>query len=85
MDPDLSLAFIAAGIKTSIDDYRSIAGMDISNNPGLTATLYNLGNPRKRAAALAARNRGAGQPVWPEENYYGWLINEKLDDLKSLL
>jgi hypothetical protein len=85
MDPDLSLAFIAAQVKTSIDDYRSIAGMDISNNPGLTATLYNLGNPRKRAAALAARNRGAGQPVWPEENYYGWLINEKLDDLKSLL
>jgi hypothetical protein len=85
MDPDLSLAFVAASIRTSIDDYRSIAGMDISSNPGLTATLYNLGNTRQRAAALAARNKGAGQPVWPEENYYGWLINDKLDDLKSLL
>jgi hypothetical protein len=85
MDPDLSLAFVAASIRKSIDDYRSIAGMDISGNPGITATLYNLGNTRKRAAALAAKNRGAAQPVWPEENYYGWLINDKLSDLKSLL
>ncbi|MBB3611471.1 DUF1402 family protein [Rhizobium sp. BK602] len=85
MDPDLSLAFVAASIRKAIDDYRSIAGMDISANPGLTATLYNVGNSRQRAAALAARNRGASQPVWPEENYYGWLINDKLGDLKSLL
>jgi hypothetical protein len=85
MDPDLSLAFVAAAIRKSIDDYRNIAGMDISGNPGITATLYNLGNSRQRAAALAAKNRSAGQTVWPEENYYGWLINDKLDDLKSLL
>lgn len=85
MDPDLSLAFVAASIRKAIDDYRSIAGMDISGNPGLTATLYNVGNSRQRAAALAAKNRGASQPVWPEENYYGWLINDKLGDLKSLL
>nr|WP_210318972.1 DUF1402 family protein [Rhizobium paranaense] len=85
MDPDLSLAFVAASIRKSIDDYRSIAGMDISGNPGVTATLYNVGNSRQRAAALAAKNKGAAQPVWPEENYYGWLINDKLDDLKSLL
>lgn len=85
MDPDISLVFVAASIRRSIDDYRSIAGMDISGNPGITATLYNLGNTRQRAAALAAKNRSAGKTVWPEENYYGWLINDKLDDLKSLL
>jgi hypothetical protein len=85
MDPDISLAFVAASIRKSIDDYRSIAGMDISSNPGITATLYNVGNSRRRAAALAARNKASGQTVWPEENYYGWLINDKLDDLKSLL
>jgi hypothetical protein len=85
MDPDISLAFVAASVRRSIDDYRSIAGMDISNNPGITATLYNVGNSRQRAAALAAKNRASGQPSWPEENYYGWLINDKLDDLKSLL
>jgi hypothetical protein len=85
MDPDLSLAFVAASVRKSIDDYRSIAGMDISDNPGITATLYNVGNTRQRAAALAAKNKASGQIVWPEENYYGWLINDKLDDLKSLL
>lgn len=85
MDPDISLAFVAASIRRSIDDYKEIAGMDISGNPGLTATLYNVGNSRQRAAALAAKNRGAGTTAWPEENYYGWLINDKLDELKGLL
>ncbi|TAX78955.1 DUF1402 family protein [Rhizobium ruizarguesonis] len=85
MDPDISLAFVAASIRRSIDDYKEIAGMDISGNPGLTATLYNVGNSRQRAAALAAKNRGAGATIWPEENYYGWLINDKLDELKGLL
>lgn len=89
MDPDQSLAYIAAAIRKSIDEYRAIAGMDISGNPGITATLYNLGNSPARAAALAAKNRAraaAGQEAeWPEENYYGWLVNEKLSDLKGLL
>lgn len=85
MDPDQSLAYIAAAVRKSIDEYRSIADMDISGNPGITATLYNLGNSPARAAALAAKNRGRATPEWPEENYYGWLVNEKLADLKSLL
>jgi hypothetical protein len=87
MDPDKSLAFMAAAIRMSIDDYRRIAGMDISKNPGITATLYNVGNPADRAAALAAKNRGraAGELLLPEENYYGWLINDKLAELENLL
>ncbi|WEX88681.1 DUF1402 family protein [Sinorhizobium garamanticum] len=84
MDPDVSLAYMAASIRHSIDAYRSIAGMDIANNPGLTATLYNVGNPDQRAAALAAKNQG-GEVHWPEENYYGWLVNDKLAELESLL
>ena len=81
MDPDKSLAYMAASIKMSIEEYRKIAGVDISRNPGITATLYNVGNPRERAYELKAR--GAG--VLPEENYYGWLINDKLAELESLL
>lgn len=84
MDPDTSLAYMAAAIRRSIDAYRKIAGVDISKNPGLTATLYNIGNPDARAAAFAAR-RAAGEATWPEENYYGWLINDKLEELRSLL
>lgn len=81
MDPDKSLAYMAASIRMSIDEYKKIAGVDISKNPGITATLYNVGNPRERAYELKAR--GAG--TMPEENYYGWLINDKLPELESLL
>ncbi|MBD8556806.1 DUF1402 family protein [Rhizobium sp. CFBP 8762] len=84
MDPDISLAYMAAILRNSIEVYRSVAGMDISDNPGLTATLYNVGNPEVRAAALAARNRG-GKAQLPEENYYGWLVNDKLSELRPLL
>ncbi|MGK6315045.1 DUF1402 family protein [Neorhizobium sp. DT-125] len=79
MDPDKSLAYMAANIRRAIDDYKTIAGMDISHNPGITATLYNTGGSAARAAALKARGG------LPEENYYGWLVNDKLAELKSLL
>jgi hypothetical protein len=89
MDPDRSLAFMAAAIRKSIDDYKAIAGMDISSNPGVTSTLYNVGGSPQRASALAAKNRqraAAGEaPAWPEENYYGWLVNDRLEELKRLL
>lgn len=89
MDPDRSLAYIAATIGKDIDAYRSIAGFDISENPGITATLYNLGNPEARARALAAENRDRrrqGKAArLPQENYYGWLVNAKLDQLRTLL
>jgi hypothetical protein len=89
MDPDKSLAYMAAIIRMSIDDYRRTAGMDISKNPGITATLYNVGNPVDRAARLAASNRArqanGEAAALPEENYYGWLVNDKLAELESLL
>ncbi|WP_434064185.1 DUF1402 family protein [Pararhizobium gei] len=84
MDPDQSLAYMAASIRQSIDAYKSIAGVDISGNPGITATLYNIGNPDQRAAAFAAKSSD-GSAQWPEENYYGWLVNAKLAELKALL
>lgn len=88
MDPDLTLPYVAATIAKSIDAYETIAGYDISDNPGITATLYNLGNPEERARALkaenAARELRSEAPRLPEENYYGWLVNDRLDDLRSL-
>lgn len=88
MDPDLTLAYVGATLKKSIDAYRDIAGFDISKNPGLTATLYNLGKPEQRARALKAENqkrRADGRsPRFPQENYYGWLVNDRLDELKKL-
>ncbi|KPF42931.1 hypothetical protein IP76_16220 [Rhizobium sp. AAP43] len=84
MDPDISLAFMAAVIRKSIDDYKTIADIDISTNPGVTATLFNIGGSQQRARTLASR-RASGAANWPEENYYGWLINDRLDELEQLL
>jgi hypothetical protein len=78
MDPDSTLNYMAAVIRHSIDSYRA-AGFDISRNPGVVATLYNLGNVTKRAQA--AKRRGG----MPRENYYGWLVNDQEADLRSLL
>ena len=88
MDPDLTLPYVAATLRDAIDDYAAIAGFDISDNPGLTATLYNVGNPADRAAALKAENdermaRGE-EPKLPQENYYGWLVNDRLTELQAL-
>lgn len=89
MDPDLTLPYVAATLKKAIDAYREIAGFDISKNPGITATLYNIGNPEERAYALKAENNrrrseGREERV-PEENYYGWLVNDRLAELEALL
>lgn len=89
MEPDSSLLYMAAVLRHSIDAYKSIAGFDISKNPGVTATLYNLGNVTTRARALKGKNKkrkASGRtPFYPQENYYGWMINEKLADLRSIL
>ena len=88
MDPDLTLPYVAAALRKAIDAYRSIAGFDITQNPGITATLYNVGNPEARAHALKVENDrrlAAGEEMrLPEENYYGWLVNEKLPELRAL-
>ena len=54
----------------------------------MTATLYNVGDPEARAFSLKAENekrKAAGEAEkMPEENYYGWLVNDKIGDLKAL-
>jgi len=80
MDPNLSLHYMAAVIQDAIEAYKKVAKVDISTNPGLTATLYNLGSPWSRAAKFRRSGR-----QWPRENYYGWLVNDRLDELEALL
>ncbi|MGB3503169.1 MAG: DUF1402 family protein [Mesorhizobium sp.] len=88
MDPDRTIPYVAATIRKSIDAYSRITGFDISTNPGITATLYNVGDPEARARALRsenARRAASGEPQrLPQENYYGWLVNEKLADIEAL-
>ncbi|WP_062226655.1 DUF1402 family protein [Aureimonas frigidaquae] len=88
MDPDKSLAYMAAVIRSSIAAYRDIAGFDISGNPGIVSTLYNVGSPVARAGVLSRDNRqraASRQPKrLPEENYYGWLVNDRETELRAL-
>lgn len=88
MDPDKTLPYVAATLKKAINAYLVIADFDISRNPGITATLYNTGNPEMRARILRqenAKRAAAGEePKLPEENYYGWLVNDRIADLRSL-
>ncbi len=84
MRPDTTLDYMAAVIKTSIDAYANYGGLNIANNAGLTATLYNLGDVVDRAKAIRQK-RLADPSIWPEENYYGWLINEKISELQQLV
>ena len=89
MNPDTNIHYIAAEIRASIEEYKKVAGFDISQNPGLTATLYNLGHSASRAAELHALNQArvakGQQPQYPQENFYGWFINDKLPELRKLL
>jgi hypothetical protein len=89
MSPDTSLDYVAANIRVSIDMYKRIAGFDVSQNPGITATLYNLGDAATRARELKAENdKRAAQgkpPLYPQENFYGWLVNDKEAELRALL
>ena len=79
MEPDTTLLYMAAVLRTAIDAYRDIAKLDISDNPGITATLYNLGDVRDKAHRAKARGG------LPRENYYGWLVNEKRSELERIL
>jgi hypothetical protein len=89
MDPDMTLNYMAGLIVREIDAYCSVAGINISGNPGITATLYNTGDALGRAGVLAAENRKRRSqglaPTLPKENYYGWLINDRLAELRKLL
>lgn len=89
MDQNSSMHYLAAVIRIAIDSYKTYALFDISNNPGLTATLYNLGQEKVRAQKLYEKNLirlSQGKSLLsPEENYYGWWVNVKEQELRKLL
>ena len=89
LNPASSVHFVAANIVLSIEIYRTVAGFDISQNVGVVATLYNLGQERKFAGERYKENLkalSAGQPAEiPVESYYGFIINEKEQELRRFL
>ena len=67
MDPNISLHYMAAIIQDAISAYKSVGKVDISKNPGLTATLYNLGDPvepRREVPPQRPELLAAGELLW---------------------
>ncbi len=79
------LSYIAAISLNSIQVYKLIAGVDISQNPGLVITLYNLGDEYIRAYNLAQQRNHNSTNIYPQENYMGWFINTYESQIRSYL
>lgn len=89
LDVETSIHYISANLAVGVRLYHQVANFDLTDNPGVTATLYNLGNERARADQLFhanVRNLREGKSIQlPQENYYGWLINDRRAELEALL
>lgn len=87
LNPQISIHYVAATNRTAIDLYKKYANFDISQNPGIVATLYNLGKEYEKAENLYKRTMKnlteKGESTYPTVNYYGWLINDKEDVIRS--
>lgn len=84
-----NLEYAAALLAEAERAYHELAGMDISRNPGVLATLYHLGAPTVRARRLAEDNavrRGRGESTLPPQvNYYGAFVNHHAGEIAVLL
>lgn len=79
LNQETGVHYLSANVRLMVDTYREKAGFDISKNPGLIATLYNVGGEGGRAQALYDQNVKAlsqGRFTLPMENYAGFFINE---------
>lgn len=89
LDVDTNINYVAATVVSNINNYKKYANFDISQNIGVIATLYNLGEEKKRAQQLAKVNaklvKEGKQMNYPVENFYGWYMNKKEKEIKSLV
>ncbi len=74
--------YTAATIRKSIDAYAEIARFDISRNPGVVATLYNIGNERFHANNRRRENirniRDGKSIAPPTSNSFGrWVLQHQ--------
>ncbi|CAN5682574.1 hypothetical protein BH10BDE1_BH10BDE1_00250 [soil metagenome] len=80
IDPKTTVHYVMANVRLMLDRYASGANFDVSRNPGVIASLYNLGGEKYKAGVLYRKNLESlkkGVLVTPVENYYGFYINEK--------
>lgn len=89
LDPSKVIYYIAATIKVSIDMYKAEAHYDISMNPGVTATLYNIGNERFHAQLRFKKNmdrlKKGERLEAPRSNNLGRWVLQNLDMIQQAI
>jgi hypothetical protein len=84
-----NLEYAAALLAEARVAYRDLAGFEIGGNPGVLATLYQLGSPTVRARRLAQENearRGRGERILPPQvNAYGAFVNRHAGEIATIL
>lgn len=84
-----NLEYAAALLAEARVAYRDLAGFDIAGNPGVLATLYQLGSPTVRARRLAEENearRARGERIHPPQvNAYGAFVNRHAGEIATIL
>lgn len=78
LDPNRVVYYVAATISYSIAIYKS-GDFDISQNPGLTATLYNNGNEKLLLRRTLRENR------LPETNDLGKWVNQNIEAIRNAI
>ncbi len=78
LEPNSVVYYVAATISYALAIYGS-GGFDISQNPGLTATLYNNGNEQLLLRRTLRQNR------LPETNDLGKWVNQNIDAIRSAI
>lgn len=88
LNPQTSIHYVAATNRKAIDIYKQVANFDISQNPGVVSTLYNLGKEYEKAEELYEKTvknlTKDGSSDYPQVNYYGWFINSKEAELREV-
>lgn len=83
--PKHAIVFIAAVMNSHADKYERIAKVNIRNNPGVLATLYQKGNAEASANSLRQKRKTDpnAQPTANDE--MGAYTNENANYLKNML
>ncbi len=87
LTPEKVVYYIAATVKFGMAAYSQIAKFDISSHPGVTATLYNVGQERIKASERYKENRNllrSGSPLeQPRPNDVGRWVIQNLGMIKE--
>lgn len=75
-DPMGSIKIAATIVRKVQDDYKN-QGFDISKDPGVLTSLYNLGQSERRAKEAKAEGR------LPQVNYFGLFVDKYSQDIRS--